>query len=280
MGEIMYGWSSLMIAVVLSVAMVAAIEGGYRIGRCKGVSANKAIADHVMAIQGSMIGVLALLLAFSFSLALQRFDNRNAAVVDEANAIGTTFLRAQLLPGTVSNDVRRLLQRYVDLRVQAGLVPLDHEAGRALLLVEANQVLERLWGCARRAAELDPNPVTSGLFIQSLNETIDTYGRRDAAVRRHVPEIIFLLLFGAFLMSCGVLGYAASIAGHRPSAVSYMLVGLVVVLTFVIIDLDRPRRGLIKVDQASLIELKVMVDKAQSAMNQPVENASGAEAAH
>jgi hypothetical protein len=212
-----------------------------------------------------MLGVLALLLAFSFSLAVQRFDNRNAAVVEEANAIGTTFLRADLLPITVRGEARQLLQRYADLRVRASTISLDREADRQRLLLEANHLLDALWDCARRAAEDDPNPVISGLFIQSLNDAIDSYGRRDAAVRRHVPEIIFFLLFGTFVMTCGVLGYASGVSGHPPSSVSYMLVVLIVVLTFVIIDLDRPRRGLIKVDQSSLVELKGSIDRAQSA---------------
>jgi len=276
MSEIIYGWNSLLIAGFLLISMAAAIEGGYRMGRRQEASANKATKDHIITIQGSMLGVLALLLAFSLSQALQRFDNRNAAVVDEANAIATTFLRTQLLPSSVRSDARKLLQSYVDLRVQASTISLDKEADREVLLFDANQVLDALWGCARRAAAEDPNPVTSGLFIQSLNEAIDAYGRRIAAVRRHVPEVILFLLFGTFVMTGGVLGYAAGVAGHRPSSVSYMLVGLIVVLAFVIIDLDRPRRGLIKVDQTSLIDVKAVIDQAQSAGAQPAVPADGA----
>lgn len=272
----MYGWNSLLIAGFLLASMAASIEVGHRIGRRNEASTNKATKDHIITIQGSILGVLALLLAFSFSLALQRFDNRNAAVVDEANAIGTTFLRTQLLPGSVRSDARKLLQSYINLRVQASTISLNKEEDRDVLLAKANQVLDALWDCARRAAAEDPNPVTSGLFIQSLNETIDAYGQRDAAVRRHVPEVIMFLLFGTFLMTGGVLGYAAGVAGHRPSSVSYMLVGLIVVLTFVIIDLDRPRRGLIKVDQTSLIDVKAVIDKAQSAGAQLAIPADGA----
>jgi uncharacterized membrane protein (Fun14 family) len=272
----MYGWSSLLIARFLLTTMAAAIEGGYRIGQGKRASASSATKDHINTIQGSMLGILALLLAFSFSLALQRFDNRNAAVVEEANAIGTTFLRAQLLPNSVRSDARKLLQSYTDLRIQASAITLDKEADREVLLFDASQVVDALWGCALRAAEEDPNPVTSGLFIQSLNETIDAFGRRDAAVRRHVPEVILYLLFGTFVMTGGVLGYAAGVAGHRPSSVSYVLVGLIVVLTFIIIDLDRPRRGLIKVDQTSLIDVKAVIDKAQSVDAKPTVPADGA----
>jgi len=129
--------------------------------------------------------------------------------------------------------------------------------------------LDALWGCARKAAKEDNNPVTSGLFIQSLNETIDSYGRREAALNRHVPEIILFLLYGTFLMTGGIIGYSAGIAGHRPAMISYILVALIVVLAFIIADLDRPRRGLIKVDQTSLIQLKAAIDATQAAGTQP-----------
>jgi len=276
MSEILYGLNSLLIGSLLLASVAAAIEVGYRIGLTKQASISEAARDHINAIQASLLGVLALVLAFSFSLALQRYDSRNAAVVDESNAIGTTFLRAQLLPSSIRSDAQRLLQRYTDLRVQAGAISLDREADRRVILLESNRVLQDLWICARQAAEEDPSPVTSGLFIQSLNETIDSYGRRDAALRRHVPEVIFLVLFCACVISGSVLGYAAGIAGHRPALVSYVLATLIVVLTFVIIDLDRPRRGQIKVDQTSLIDLKAMIDQALSAGDQLSVPADGA----
>ena len=265
MSETLYGLNSLLIAGFLLAAMTVAIEVGYRIGRTKEACTKETTRDHVKATQASLLGILALLLAFSFSLALQRFDSRNEAVVDEANAIGTTFLRAQLLPSPVRNDALNLLQRYIDLRVQADTIPLDQEADRKVLLVNASHVLETLWNCARRAAEEDPNPVTSGLFIQSLNETMEAYGRRDAVLRRHVPEAVTYLLIGTFVITGGVLGYTAGVAGHRPALVSYILVVLIVVLTFIIVDLDRPRRGLIEVDQTGLNDLKAAMDKALSA---------------
>ena len=269
MGEIIYGLNSLFIAGVLFISMSITIEVGYRIGRVKQASADEAIKAHINAIQASLLGVLALMLGFTFSLALQRFDSRSQAVVDEANAIGTTYLRAQLLPVSVREETQKLLQNYADLRVKVSGLSLDNETAREAFLFKANNVLDALWGCARKAAEEDNSPVTSGLFIQSLNETIDSYGRREAALNRHVPEIILFLLYGTFLMTGGIIGYSAGIAGHRPAMISYILVALIVVLAFIIADLDRPRRGLIKVDQTSLIQLKAAIDATQAAGTQP-----------
>lgn len=269
MTDFMYGLNSFVIAGALLVFIALAIEGGHRIGRVKQESASKSTKEHVNAIQASLVGVLALLLGFSFSLAFQRFERLSEAVVTEANAISATYLRAQLLPPAVGREAAELLQRYVDLRVHSGAISLDKEAERQALLGRTNEVLDALWGCALRATEAGNSPATSGLFTQSLNETIAAYERRDADLSRHVPDVISFLLYGTFLLTGGVIGYSAGLAGHRPSLATYILVAVIVVLAFINMDLDRPRRGLILVDQTSLTHLKAAIDAAQAVGTQP-----------
>lgn len=267
MGEIMYGQNSVLIIGVLFISLVLAMEAGYRLG-CKAyTSATEAATAHINAIQGSMLGVLALLLGFTFSLSLQRYDNRNVAVVDEANAIGTAYLRAQLLPPSIRSEVQTLLRNYLDERVQEGTIPLSQEAERQALLAKASQDQDALWRYAVQAAEEDKSPTTSGLFIQSLNELIDSYGRHNAALDRHVPEVVLLLLYGTFLMTWGIVGYAAGIAGHRVSSAAYIMLVLVLLVVFIIIDLDRPRRGLIEIDQSSLTSLQAAIHTAQDGIH-------------
>ena len=191
-------------------------------------------------------------------MSLQRFDARSDAVVDEANAIGTAYLRAQLLPAPLRKDVQALLRDYLDLRVQGSSISMVHDE-HASRMEQAAAAQTALWGYARRSAEMEPNPVTSGLFVQSLNELIDSFGRRDAAVSRHVPEVVLLLLYGTFLIASVILGYACGVGGQRPSMVTYSMVALIVALVFVIIDLDRPRRGLIEVSQKSLLDLQAAI---------------------
>lgn len=263
MGEIMYSQSSLLIIGVLFVSLILAVEAGYRLGSRAYTSATEAATSHINGIQASMLGVLALLLGFTFSLSLQRYDNRSAAVVDEANAIGTAYLRAQLLPSSIRNEVQTLLRSYLDERVQEGTIPLSQEAERQKLLAQASQDQNILWRYALQAAEEDRSPTTSGLFIQSLNELIDSFGRRNAALERHVPEVVMLLLYGTFLITWGIVGYAAGIAGHRVSSAAYIMLVLILLVVFIIIDLDRPRRGLIEINQTSLIELQTSIQAAQ-----------------
>jgi uncharacterized membrane protein (Fun14 family) len=263
MREIMYDQSSFLIVAVLFVSLALAVEVGYRIGRRVQGRASEASRSHVSAVQASLLGVLALILGFTFSQALQRYDSRSEAVVDEANAIGTAYLRAQLLPSSVRGEVTASLRDYLDTRVRASVIPLSDEAARQALLAKTDQQQAALWGYASQAVEEDPNPVPTGLFIQSLNDMIDSYGRRIAALDRHVPEVVLYLLFATFLLTLGIVGYAAGVAGHRVSLVTYIMVVLIVLLVFVIIDLDRPRRGLIQVNQESLTELQRSIQAQQ-----------------
>ena len=256
MNELMYDQSSVLIASVLFASMVIAVELGYRIGRSAQASATESSRAQINAVQASLLGVLALLLGFTFSLSLQRFDSRSEAVVDEANAIGTAYLRTHLLTPAVRSQAQELLRHYVELRVQASGVALSSESERDALLANTGDVLAALWRNARQAVIEDPSPVTSGLYVQSLNELIDSLGRRDAALSRHVPEVVLFLLFGTFLMAGSVVGYASGVGGHRAAFVTYIMIALIVLLVFIIIDLDRPRRGLIEVSQKSLIELR------------------------
>lgn len=264
MSEIMYDQSSFLISGLLFFSMLVAIEIGYRIGRSGEHRANESSRNHVNVIQASLLGVLALLIGFTFSLSLQRYDSRSQAVIDEANAIGTTYLRAQLLPTPWVGQIQRLLRDYLSLRIESGAMSLDRRAERETLLVRANEILDGLWRQAVAAADRDPNPVTTGLFIQSLNDLIDAYGRRDAALDRHVPELVLFLLYATFLMTGTIVGYASGLAGHRASFVAYVMVALMVLLVFIIIDLDRPRRGLIEVSQQSLLDLQTLL-QAQTA---------------
>ncbi len=255
----MYDQSSITIAAVLFISLVIVIELGYRIGRSEQRLATEHSRAHVNTIQASLLGVLALLLAFTLSLSLQRFDSRSEAVIDEANAIGTAYLRIQLLPASIQSEARSAITEYLALRVNDAAFSTVDQPRRAASLVESKKLQDALWLIAVKAAALDDRPVTSGLFIQSVNELIDSNTRRSAALDRHVPELVLFLLFAAFLLTGGIVGYAAGIAGHRASFVTYILIALIVLLVFIVVDLDRPRRGLIEVDSSSLIDLQTSI---------------------
>lgn len=270
MTEMLYDIHSLVITGGLLVAMSASLEAGYRLGRRRRAADDVSPKDHIGTIQGAILGILALLLGFTFSLSLQRFDSRSEAVVDEANAIGTAWLRASLLPSPLREDANRLFTEYIDLRIRAGQLALVKQSERRALLDAAGRSQAALWDLARRAvASAEPQARAPALFVEAVNDMIDSFGRRDAALRRHVPEIVLLLLFGTFLMAGGTVGFAAGTAGHRPSLVSHVMVVLIVVLVFIILDLDRPRRGLIQVSQQSLLDLQTSMRGSAGAGGNP-----------
>ncbi len=257
MKEAIYNQDGILIVAVLFLCMLISVEIGFRIRgrRRERAGAVEAVAQ-ANAILVSMLGLLSLLLAFTFSAALQRFDDRSLAVVTEANAIGTTYLRGQLLPAQMRDEVRSVLRQYLNVRIQEGQVDFTDEATRLDLLDLAGQLEAQLWRHAARAAEQDGGPVTSGLFIQSLNDLIDASAARAAANTRHVPEIVIVMLFATVLISTAMVGFASGIAGHRPTSGAFVLMMLIALVVYLIIDLDRPRRGAIQVSQESLLILQ------------------------
>ena len=276
MKELMYDINAGLIAAVLLLVVLAAIEIGFRIGRRnQGLPVDDDSKAHINATQASTLGILALLLAFTFSLSLQRFDTRSDAMVDEANAIGTAYLRAQLLPAPLREETRALLRDYVDVRVKAGSVSIIQDDDWDSLMAKAVSLQNALWDRARRAAEANPTPVPSGMFVQATNDLIDSFGRRDAALHRHVPEVVLLLLLGTFLITSAIVGFSGGVVGRRPPLVSFAMVLLIVVLVFVILDLDRPIRGLIVVSEKNLRDLQTSMQADAVATGKPALAASG-----
>lgn len=261
MTELMYDLPSGAIAVVLLLGLLAAIEGGLRFGRRQAAPASAPFREHVHGIQSAVLGLLALLLAFTFSLALQRYDSRSDAVVDEANAIGTAFLRADLLPAAQRDEARAAIARYLALRVREAQLPPG--APRGSLPADTAAAQAAVWRLAVAAQRAEPNLHGPQLFVQAVNAMIDSQGRRADILARHVPELVLLLLLGTFLLAGLTIGYASGVATHRPAPVTYLLVVLMGVLVFAILDLDRPRRGLIQVSHASLTGLQAAIQAGQ-----------------
>ena len=264
----MYNQSSVLIVSGLVVFMVLAMEAGFRTGRRKQANATEAITQ-ANAVLASMLGLLALLLAFTFSAALQRYEDRSQTVVAEANAIGTTYLRARLLPGGMQDEVQAMLRQYLDVRIQEGRVDATEPELHESLQQQAQLMQTQLWSQAVRAAELDKSVVTSGLFIQSLNELIDTSTTRNAALNRQVPEVVLFLMIATIVLTTATLGYASGIAGHRVTLAAFVLLILIALVVYLIIDLDRPRRGAIQVSHESMLSLQQTIGSVPSPTVQP-----------
>ena len=253
--QMLYGYSSVAIVAILFIAIVAFNEIGYRIGRFVQSRTDTEVKSLTGSIQASILGLLALLLGFTFSMSMQRYDNRSMALIDEANAIGTAILRVQLLPESYMAEAHDLFQEYVGLRVDIGQLDLTKTEERRSYNAEIADVQNKLWSLAVAVTEVDPRPVTTGAFISSLNEVIDSQGKRNALLQMQVPEVVLILLFVVFSSSGVIMGYSAGLSGKRIFAPIVLLSTLIALIVFIIIDLDRPKRGMIKVNQSAMIEL-------------------------
>lgn len=261
----LYSVPSAVLSLLLLALLLAGIELGHRLGRTHVSRCTESSKEHINNIQSAILGLLALLLAFTFSLALQRFDNRSEAVIDEANAIGTAFLRADLLPSPFRQEARLAVSSYLDVRVREAEIQLSLRDARWAENQLAANAQATIWNVGIRATQADGASRSTLLFVQATNELIDSFGRRSAALERHVPELVTSLLLATFLLAGAIMGYAAGVANHRPSLAAYVLVGLMVVLVFIVLDLDRPRRGVIRVNHTSLVELQTALHKELAA---------------
>jgi hypothetical protein len=256
----LYGLNEWLIVTIVIALFLSAIEIGFRLGRWGKEKGSEPVRSQVNTLQAASLGMLALLLGFTFSMALSRFDTRKQLVLDEANAIGTTYLRAQLLPDPVRKEVSDLLRRYVDVRLEFYRGGINRS--RLQKVDEETEKLHKaLWAYAITMAGQDPRAIPSGLFTQSLNEVIDLHAKRVTAMGNHVPESIFILLLLVAILSLGLVGYGTGIGRDRnllPTLISVILIASVILL---IMDLDRPRRGLITVSQQSMVDLQKSLQK-------------------
>ena len=165
----------------------AVVLGATEIGRIVGVRSAGRGSDNVSTLQSAVLGLLALMIGFTFAMALSRFESRRDAVLNEANAIGTTALRARLLPEPHRTEALKSLREYVKIRLDITQRPVS----RTELLVaidRSNKLQEALWQQAMAMAAKDSAMVPTGLFIQTLNEMIDNQGKRLAAISKQSAE--------------------------------------------------------------------------------------------
>lgn len=252
---VVIAYNAAMVATVFLASAVVALSLGVRIGRGYKGKIDDEGNSQTLAVQGSLLGILALMLSFTFASALQRHHDRSEAVVLEANAIGTAWLRIDLLAEPAQSKARDLMERYVSLRVDGEGIPLSRKQLRTSAMEDANGVFTELWALGAKDVTDDPNPAKLS-FVTALNDMTDAQSSRGASLERLVPTIIPVLFYCTFIMLGGIIGYGAGRAGHFPGPAVYATMVLLVVLIYVIIDLNRPHRGLIMVNQGSMIAVQ------------------------
>ncbi len=234
--------------LTILVVGVVVILGSGEIGRRLGVQAEGRGGGDVSTLEGAALGLLALMIGFTFAMALSRFEARRDALVSEANAISTTALRARLLPAPYRGDALRLLREYVQVRLEGTLSIMDQPALEAAI-GRSDRLQEALWQNTMALVAKDPSMVPTGVFIPSLNEMIDNQTKHLVAQQNRVPNIVFLSLYGVAIVAFAFVGYANGLEKRRLRLPVYLMGGIVSAVILLVQDLDRPNAGFIMVSE-------------------------------
>jgi len=244
-------------AYALSIAVVlAAAEFGRLIGVVWGRRHPPPMSSNIAILVGAALGLLSLMIGFTFSMSLSRFDARLSGVVDEANAIGTTALRARLLPEPHAGDVKQLLRDYVQLRIDASRIRANGISSKQAI-ARSNELQAELWEHAAAVSTADPRSIPAGLFVQTLNEMIDLQATRLAAMRNRVPAVVFLLLYAIGVVAIGLSGYLEGLAGGTEGRIPIAIMAVLLASVIGVVgDLDRSQSGFITTSQQAMEDLK------------------------
>lgn len=235
-----------LLALILFAAMFVMLEVGRRIGN-RQLKDSESTPSGVGAIEGAIFALLGLLIAFTFSGASERFDSRRKLVVEEANSIGTAYLRIDMLPADAQPRMRELFRLYLDSRLETYRKLPDFNAARAELTKSAD-LQNQIWKLAVIAGRETGSASSHMLVLPALNQMIDITTTRTMAFQFHPPVIVFILLISLSLISAMLAGYGMANNDKRRW---FHIVGFAAVMTitvYTIIDIEYPRLGFIRID--------------------------------
>lgn len=242
-------WGFMIITIAVVVVFV---EIGFRIGKQERLNRKHPGQAPIGSIVGATLGLLAFILAFTFGMASTRFETRRTLVLEESNAIGTTYLRADYLEEPERSEIQKLLREYATLRISV-LTPEQLQD-----VIEKSELLQdKLWAQAKIVAKNYPNSIVIGLFIQSLNDVIDIHAKRVMAILwSRIPISIWTTLLFLTILSMLSMGYMSGLDGTRSNVTTLTLILAFASVIFLISDLDRPREGSLIVSQQSMIDVQ------------------------
>jgi hypothetical protein len=239
------------IFALIVVILLVCFEAGFRVGHWWQIRTPEETEGPTGTLVGGLLALMAFLLAITMGMATDRFDTRRALVIEEANDIGTTYLRAGYLPPPAADQSRALLREYAPLHVN-----VDDQQQVVANFKRAEVIQDELWAIAQQLAIDHPDSDLLGLYVESLNATIDVQATRATALRyARVPETVVLLLIIGSALTLAIVGYSAGLTRRRsPLSALVLVIFLAAVLTLVI-DLDRATNGFLQVSQQPIIDL-------------------------
>ena len=237
---------------VFAIVTLICYEIGFRVGRWWQDRMPGEQEGPTGVLVGSLLGLLAFLLAVTMSLAADRFDARRGLVVAEANAIGKTYLQADYLPQPATDRMRALLREYVPLRIAT-----DDMAQVQANIKRSTELHAAMWAIAAEVARSGHSPDLVSSFGESLTEIVSlNESRIVSGLYARVPETVLLLLLAGSVLSLGMVGYSAGLTGRRSVLSALVLVVALGAVLTLVIDLDRPQEGFLRVSQQALLDVQ------------------------
>jgi hypothetical protein len=252
----------LLTSFTLFLGMLLLLETGRRLGLRRLANDPEGARAGTGTVEGAVFALLGLLVAFTFSGAASRFDERRNLIVEETNDIGTAYLRLDLLPAEAQPPLRESFRRYVDARLAVYQKLPDIAAARREL-AESNRLQKEIWSQAMNACRAATSPATTTLLLSALNTMIDITTTRTLSMQMHPPTSIFVMLFGLALGSALLAGYGMGTSKGRSLLHMCAFAAVMALAVYVILDIEFPRFGLIRVqafDQA-LVELRASMNE-------------------
>lgn len=244
-----------MSTAVLVIVLLAIEAGATAVGIAVGHRSHRrtdANREPVGVVQATLLGLVGLLLAFGLSMAVGRYETRRTLIVDEANDIGTTFLRAQTLGEPYRSASLEALHTYADAAVRLSTLVPDSRQFRAVAS-EMDSIQRTLWNLAGQAVRAAPVDTAPRLYLETLNSLIDVHSERTASLRNRVPTPVTVLLVLGSAIALAALSMYLTMLG-RGFATSLVATAVVALILFVSFDLDRPERGFIVIPNTPLVE--------------------------
>jgi hypothetical protein len=248
-------WGVFVVSLVL---ILLAHEIGYRLGAVRQKAKTHEKEAPVGAMVGATLALLGFLLAFTFGLAANLFQAKRQVMLDEANAIGTTYLRADFLSEPARVAVRDLLREYVDVRLAAA------ETGDVAPAIKRSEEIHNLlWAHASESMVANPDSIAYGLFVETLNEVIDLHSTRVMiAVRSRIPPTIWLALYSIAFFAFGTMGYHGGLGAANRSFALLAVAVIFSAVIWLIKDLDTAQEGTLQVSQQAMIDLRNSMNPA------------------
>ena len=249
--------------LITTLILFTAAEIGFHLGKWRKQRSKDEEKGQTGALMGAALAMLAFLLAFTFGMAGSIHNARKSVLLEEANAIGTAYLRAQILPEPYSSKIKGLLQEYVDVRLKgARSIKFIDEVKQAI--TRSEELHNELWALSVSLAKENSGSIFAGLFVDSLNKVIDLHSKRiTAGIRNRIPMSIGITLSFVAILTMTLMGYQAGLTGIRTLVARFALILAFASVMLLITELDRPGKTIIKVSQQAMIDLQASMDKAR-----------------